>query len=109
MIPELSPTAQHWVNVVLIWVGFGSVAGLLARAILPVRDPSGPLPTLTLGIAGSAVGLGILSCFEGNGPLNPISPLGLLSAAGGALGLLVLYRILRVVVPRGGKKDTPEP
>jgi len=58
---ELSITAQHWVAVVLIWVGLGSLAGLLARIVLPVREPSGPLPTLTLGITGTAVGLGVLS------------------------------------------------
>ena len=51
---EFSQVAQHWANVVLIWIGFGSLAGLLARVVLPVREPSSPLPTLALGIAGSA-------------------------------------------------------
>ena len=40
-MPELSPVAQTWVNVVLIWVGFGSLAGLLARVILPLRGTDG--------------------------------------------------------------------
>ena len=48
-MPELSPFAQTWLNVVLIWIGFGSLAGLLARAILPLAEPAGSLPTLTLG------------------------------------------------------------
>ena len=52
--PEFSQIAQHWANVVLIWIGFGSLAGLAARIILPVREPSSPLPTMALGIAGSA-------------------------------------------------------
>ena len=55
-MPELSPLAQTWVNVVLIWIGFGSLAGLLARVILPFQEPTGSLPTLTLGITGSAIG-----------------------------------------------------
>ena len=53
-MPELSPLAQSWVPIVLIWIGFGSLAGLLARAILPLAQPSGSLSTLTLGITGSA-------------------------------------------------------
>ena len=100
---ELSASAQHWVHVVLIWVGFGSLAGLLARVLLPLREPSGSFPTLTLGIAGSAVGLGVLSWALGGGPLNPISPLGFTAATGGAFALLVLYRLLQVVVPREAK------
>ena len=73
-MPELAPYAQHWIYVALIWVGFGSLAGILARAVLPLGEPSGPLATLTLGITGSAVGLGILSWSLGGGPRNPFSP-----------------------------------
>jgi uncharacterized membrane protein YeaQ/YmgE (transglycosylase-associated protein family) len=96
------------VNVVLIWVGFGSLAGLLARIVLPIREPSGPLPTLTLGITGSAVGLGILSWATGNGPMNPISLAGFLAATAGALGLLVLFRVLQAIVPRAGDAATAD-
>jgi len=99
-MPELSPAAQTWVQVVLIWIGFGSLAGLLARAILPLENPSGSLPTLTLGITGSAIGLGLLSWFQGGGPLNPISAVGFLAAVGGAFGLLLVYHFLRIVVHR---------
>ncbi len=87
---ELSPLAQHWVNVVLIWIGFGALAGLLARALIP---SSRPVPTLVLGIAGSMLGLLILSLFFDPATLNPISPLGLLSATAAAFCLLVLYRL----------------
>ncbi|MGD0896910.1 MAG: GlsB/YeaQ/YmgE family stress response membrane protein [Thermoguttaceae bacterium] len=105
---ELSALAQHWIAVVLIWVGFGSLAGLVARVILPLREPSGPLPTLTLGITGSAVGLGILSWVQGGGPHNPIGPLGFVAATGGAFLLLVLYWALGAVVHRG-QKDPRHP
>ncbi|MGA2065553.1 MAG: hypothetical protein ABSG86_11315 [Thermoguttaceae bacterium] len=104
---ELSATAQHWVNVVLLWIGLGSLAGLLARVVLPLREPSGALATLTLGMTGSAVGLGILTWVLGGRPYNPISPLGFISAAGGALGLLVLYCALQAVVRRGQKAPRP--
>ena len=36
-----SPAAQHWIIVVLIWVGFGTLVGLLASVIFPFRRPAG--------------------------------------------------------------------
>ena len=90
---ELSQTAQHWVNVVLIWVGFGTLAGLLARVILPARQPSGPVLTLLLGILGSLIGLLALSLLFSGRQLNPISPLGFLAATAAAFLLLILYRV----------------
>ena len=90
---ELSQTAQHWVNVVLIWVGFGTLAGLLARAILPARVPSGPVLTLLLGIVGSLIGLLALSLLFRGRELNHISPLGFLAATAAAFLLLILYRV----------------
>jgi uncharacterized membrane protein YeaQ/YmgE (transglycosylase-associated protein family) len=101
-MPELSPSAQSWVNVVLIWVGFGSLAGLLARTMLPFQEPKGSLATLTLGITGTAIGLGVLSWAQGGSPSNPISPIGFLAAAGGAFALLLAYHLLRIVVHRPG-------
>lgn len=89
---ELTQSAQHWVNVVLIWVGFGTLAGLLARAILPVGQPSGPVLTLLLGIVGSLIGLLALSLVFRGRQLNPISPLGFLAATAAAFLLLLLYR-----------------
>lgn len=100
---DLSPSAQHWVNVVLIWVGFGALAGLLARAILPVRGPSGSVSSLLLGIVGSMVGLLALSLLLSDRQLNPISPLGFLAATAGAFLLLVGYRVLCAWIFRGGK------
>ncbi len=99
---EFPQLAQHWAAVVLIWIGLGSLAGLLARIVVPVREPSSPLPTLALGIAGSAVGLAVLSWALGTRPLNPISPLGFFAAGGGAVVLLVLYQIVHAL---GAKRD----
>jgi uncharacterized membrane protein YeaQ/YmgE (transglycosylase-associated protein family) len=106
-MPELSPVAQAWLQVILVWIGFGSLAGLLARVLLPFREPASPLAPLTLGITGSAVGLGLLSWLQNGGPPNPISPIGFLAATGGALGLLILYHLLRLTVHQE-KKATPQ-
>jgi uncharacterized membrane protein YeaQ/YmgE (transglycosylase-associated protein family) len=89
---ELSAAAQQWVNVVLIWMGFGSLAGLLAMLILPVGRPSHPAVALALGIAGSTLGLFSLSWLLKGREFNPISPIGFLAALAGALLLLLLYR-----------------
>ncbi|HUT12851.1 MAG TPA: GlsB/YeaQ/YmgE family stress response membrane protein [Thermoguttaceae bacterium] len=100
---ELSESAQHWVNVVLIWVGFGTLAGLLALVILPVRRPSSPIAAMLLGIVGSMVGLLILSFLVGGQDFNPISPLGFLTAVAGAFVLLILYRVLCMCVVKSDR------
>ena len=94
-MPELalSPAAQQWINVVLIWVGFGTLAGLLATVIFPFRRLVSPFLAMAMGIAGSTIGLLGLSWLFPGRPLNPISPLGFLAATIGAFVLLVLYRL----------------
>jgi uncharacterized membrane protein YeaQ/YmgE (transglycosylase-associated protein family) len=89
---ELSPVAQHVIYNVLVWIGFGTLAGLLAVVIFPVKKPSGPIATLLLGIVGTVLGLSGLTWYFQGRPINPISPLGFLAATGGAFVLLILYR-----------------
>jgi uncharacterized membrane protein YeaQ/YmgE (transglycosylase-associated protein family) len=94
-MPELtlSPSVQHWINVVLIWVGFGTLAGLLATVIVPLRRFVGPFPAVVIGIVGSTLGLLGLSWLFPERELNPISPLGFVAATIGAFVLMVLYRL----------------
>ena len=101
---ELSPAAQHWVNVVLIWVGFGTLAGLLARAVLPTDHPAGPVATVVAGVCGSLIGLLVLSLLLNGRPFNPISPLGFLAATAAAFLLLTLYRLAAACL----SKRTPD-
>jgi len=102
---ELSPAAQQWCNAVLIWVGFGTIAGLLAKALLPSREPSSAVLVLTLGVIGSMIGPLTLAYVLRDRFRNPISPLGLLSAAAGALLLMILYRLVVWPFHRGGDSD----
>jgi len=100
-IVDLSPAAQFWVNLVLVWIGFGTLAGLLARSLLPTQEPTGAAATVVSGIVGSAVGLSLLGIVLRGRQFNPISPLGLAAAAAGAFFVLVAYRIaLQWMSPR---------
>ena len=89
--PEL---IQQWVNDILTWVGFGTIVGLLAKAIMPGRDPGGAVATLLMGIGGTVIGCGMVSYFLEGQRVTPISPLGLAVATGGAFVILFFYKLL---------------
>ena len=92
MLPE---AAQQWADLVLTWVGFGTLTGLLAKAIMPGRDPGGAVATLGMGVGGTVIGCGTLTYFSEAGTrISPISPLGFVVATGGAFILLFFYRLL---------------
>src|SRR5262249_45888398 len=85
---------QQITNLVLVWVGFGTLVGLLAKAIMPGRDPGGAVATLAMGIAGTIIGCGIVSFFWKGHVVSPISPLGFCVATAGAFVLLFFYKLL---------------
>jgi len=91
---EFLLAAESWGNLVLTWVGFGTLVGLLAKAIMPGRDPGGAVATLMMGVGGAVIGCGILSFFVEGHHVTPISPLGILVATGGAFILLFFYKLL---------------
>ena len=70
----------------------GLIAGALAKALVPGRDPGGLVVTILLGIAGAFVGtmLGRLL-----GIYGPESRAGLVASVVGAVLLLLAYRRLR--------------
>jgi uncharacterized membrane protein YeaQ/YmgE (transglycosylase-associated protein family) len=90
----LSESVQQWANDILVWVGFGTLVGLLAKAVMPGRDPGGAVATLGMGIGGTVIGCATLSYFYEGQRVTPISPLGLAVATGGAFVLLFFYRLL---------------
>lgn len=91
---DFSDPAQRWVIMLLVWIGFGTVAGLLARVLIPGREPGGAAGTIFVGIIASALGPLLLTTFWPVAHFNPISPLGLLAAVVAAFILLVAYRLL---------------
>ena len=91
---EIVQVMEQAVNELLVWVGYGTLVGLAAKAIMPGRDPGGAVATLLMGIGGSVIGCGVLMFFWDGARVTPISPMGFLCATGGAFVLLFFYRLL---------------
>jgi uncharacterized membrane protein YeaQ/YmgE (transglycosylase-associated protein family) len=41
---------------IIAWIVFGLIAGIIAKLLMPGRDPGGCIITMLLGIAGAFVG-----------------------------------------------------
>lgn len=76
-----------------IWVTFGLVAGLIARAVMPGRQPMGFIATTLLGMAGSFMGGFLGSIITGHG-WRVMQPSGFIGSVIGAIVLLWLGRQL---------------
>jgi Predicted membrane protein len=85
------------------WIVFGLIAGLIAKAIMPGKDPGGAIITILLGIAGSLIGGFIGQALFGYGrAVNDSSDLSrpgflmsLVLAVIGAVVLLAVYRLIK--------------
>ncbi|MFF7154250.1 GlsB/YeaQ/YmgE family stress response membrane protein [Streptomyces sp. NPDC088197] len=79
---------------IISWVILGLLAGAVAKILLPGRDPGGLIGTTLIGVAGAFVG-GWLSAKILDKPVQhhffDAATWG--AAIGGALVLLILYRI----------------
>ena len=75
---------------ILGWILFGLVAGIIAKLVMPGRDPGGFVVTILLGIAGALLGgfLGRAMGFYGEG-----EGAGWLMSILGAVLLLAIYRV----------------
>jgi uncharacterized membrane protein YeaQ/YmgE (transglycosylase-associated protein family) len=100
---EFPEVFAYWANCLLVWVGFGTLAGLLAKAIMPGRDPGGAFATVIIGVAGTVVGGGCLVFFSEGLRVEPLSPVGFVVATAGSFILLFLYRVLAGKIFREGE------
>jgi len=85
---------DHVAEYILLWIGFGTVIGLAAKAIMPGRDPGGSIVTVILGILGSLFGCGFLQFWQKGADIKPLSMQGFLVGIAGAFLLLTTYRLL---------------
>jgi uncharacterized membrane protein YeaQ/YmgE (transglycosylase-associated protein family) len=76
---------------VIGWIIFGLVVGIVAKFLMPGRDPGGFIITILIGIAGALVG-GYLG--RAVGWYREGDPVGFLMAVLGSIVLLALYRML---------------
>ena len=76
---------------ILSWILFGLVVGVIAKLLMPGRDPGGFIVTILLGVAGALVGgfvgraMGFYGENQGAGWIMSIL---------GAIVLLALYRMM---------------
>jgi uncharacterized membrane protein YeaQ/YmgE (transglycosylase-associated protein family) len=73
------------------WIVIGALAGIIAKAIMPGKDPGGCIVTILLGIAGA-----LLAGFLGNalGWYRPGQGAGFIAAIIGAIIILFVYRLI---------------
>ena len=74
---------------ILGWIFFGLIVGVIAKLLMPGRDPGGFIVTALLGIAGAVVG-GMVGRVLGLYGPNDVA--GYLMSIVGAILLLLLYR-----------------
>jgi uncharacterized membrane protein YeaQ/YmgE (transglycosylase-associated protein family) len=78
----------------LSWIILGLVVGMLAKLIMPGKDPGGFVITILLGVGGAFVG-GIVGSVLGIGGITGFNIGSLLLATAGAIALLWGYRKTR--------------
>ena len=78
----------------LSWIIMGLIVGVLAKFIMPGKDPGGIIVTILIGIAGAFVG-GFIGSFLGLGEVTGFNIGSLLLSIGGAVLLLILYRMIK--------------
>jgi len=76
---------------VIAWIFFGLFVGIVAKFLMPGRDPGGFIVTILIGIAGALVG-GFLG--RAMGLYGPDQTAGFFMALIGAVLLLALYRMV---------------
>lgn len=72
----------------------GLLAGFIAKALLPGKDPGGFIVTILLGLAGSFIGFLIFTELLGIGDNQAFDLGGLVGAIIGTMLLLLVYRQL---------------
>jgi len=79
---------------ILSWIILGLIVGIIAKFVMPGKDPGGIFITIILGIAGAFVG-GFVGSSLGLGSVTGFDIRSLLIAVGGSILLLILYRVIK--------------
>jgi uncharacterized membrane protein YeaQ/YmgE (transglycosylase-associated protein family) len=76
---------------VIGWIVFGLIVGVIAKLVMPGRDPGGIIVTMGLGIAGALIGGFVGRALNWYGPNDGA---GFFMSLLGAVLLLWLYRMM---------------
>jgi uncharacterized membrane protein YeaQ/YmgE (transglycosylase-associated protein family) len=76
------------------WIVMGLIVGIIAKFIMPGKDPGGIIVTSLIGIGGGLVG-GYIGSYLGLGTVTGFDIGSILLAVSGAVLLLILYRVVK--------------
>ena len=79
---------------IISWIILGLVVGVIAKFLMPGKDPGGIFITILLGVAG-AIGGGSISSAIGFGRVTGFDLRSLIIAVCGSLVLLIIYRVIK--------------
>ena len=79
---------------ILSWIIFGLVAGVIAKLLMPGRDPGGCIVTILLGIAGAFVGGFVFEQLTDRPDVIRFDLGSLAVAVVGAIVVLLIYRLI---------------
>ncbi len=78
----------------IAWIVLGGIAGLIAKALMPGKDPGGCIITVIIGVVGALLG-GFLATALGFGGLSGLDWRSLVIAVVGSFVLLAILRMVR--------------
>jgi uncharacterized membrane protein YeaQ/YmgE (transglycosylase-associated protein family) len=79
---------------IVAWIFFGLIAGIVAKLLMPGRDPGGCIITMLLGILGAFVGGFIFELLTGRPQAMRFDFGSLFVAIIGAVVVLLIYRLI---------------
>ena len=81
---------------IIVWIVLGLVAGVIAKALMPGKDPGGLIVTIVIGIAGAMIGGVLWNLVTGNDSYGDFDVGGVVIAVIGTMILLWGYRTFAV-------------
>ena len=79
---------------IISWIVFGLIAGIIAKLVMPGRDPGGCIVTMLIGIAGAFVGGFLYTLLTGRQFDTQFDLGSFFVAVLGAIVILVIYRLV---------------
>jgi uncharacterized membrane protein YeaQ/YmgE (transglycosylase-associated protein family) len=79
---------------IISWIVFGLIAGIIAKLLMPGRDPGGCIITMLLGVAGAFVGGFLYRLLTGREVFVHFDLRSLVVAIIGAVVILAIYRLI---------------